>query len=370
MSAVLVVGCGLLGTSIGLALRGSPWDDVTLTDAAPHAMDEAARRGAGRPWDGRERAELAVVSVPPRATGAQLIELQRRDIASTYTHVASVQSSVQVEVEALSPDPSAIVGGHPLAGREVSGPAGAVADLFVGRPWAVCPTPRARAEAVAAVRVLAERCGAVPVEVSPDVHDATVALTSHVPQVVASALAGLLLTREEAQRLPLSLSGPGLADTTRLAASSPALWTEVLSANAAEVAPLLRALGSDLAGLADELDALTNEGPRADRSEGLMAFLERGNQGRARVPVKRGDRDEAFGVVRVELADAPGELARLLVDAGDAGVNVEDLRLEHVPGRPRGVVELSVSREAASALSQALAGKGWHVFLSTYDVSS
>jgi prephenate dehydrogenase len=367
MSAVLVVGCGLLGTSIGLALRGSDWDDVTLADISNDARDVAVARGAGRAWNGQEPADLVVVSVPPLSTAPQLLELQSQEIGRTYTHVASIQSSVQAEIEALSPDPSAIVGGHPLAGREVSGPRGAVADLFVGRPWAVCPPRDARPDAVAAVHGLAERCGAAPLEVSPALHDTTVALTSHVPQVVASALAGLLASPDRGSAgLPLELSGPGLADTTRLAASSPGLWTEVLRGNAAEVAPLLRELVQALADVADALEVVASDAHSSPQpSDRLFAFLERGNHGRARVPVKRGDRDEAFAVVRVELADAPGELARLLVDAGSAGVNVEDLRLEHVPGRAQGVVELLVSRESAHGLGSALTAHGWHVFLST-----
>src|SRR5689334_15793074 len=148
MSDVLVVGCGLLGASIGLALRGSELGDVTLADADDVAVGVAVERGAGRRWDGEERAEIVVVAVPPASTAGVLTSLQRRDLATTYTHVCSVQSQVQAEIEAASSDPSVIVGGHPLAGREVSGPRGALADLFVGRPWAVCATGTAAPAAV------------------------------------------------------------------------------------------------------------------------------------------------------------------------------------------------------------------------------
>jgi prephenate dehydrogenase len=215
------------------------------------------------------------------------------------------------------------------------------------------------------VHRLAELCGAVPVDVPPDVHDATVALTSHAPQVLASALAGLLLTREQAdQPVPLGLSGPGLADTTRLAASSPALWSEVLRANAAEVAPLLRALAGELGQVAGALESLV-VGEDAGATAAVRGFLERGTRGRALVPVKRGDVAEAFTSVRVELAHAPREQARQLVSAREAEVNVEDLRLEHVPGRARGVAELLVGPDAAERLAHALRTQGWHVFMST-----
>lgn len=369
MSDVLVVGCGLLGTSIGLALRGSAKSDVTLLDASEGAQREAVGRGAGRAWDGVERAEIVVASVPPAVTATALIELQRRDIGRTYTHVCSSQTHVQAEIEALSPNPSVLVGGHPMAGREVSGARGAVADLFVGRPWAVCGTPGASPGAVTAVRELAELCGGVPLETSPEAHDAAVALTSHLPQVAASAVAGLLLTRVgSTSGVPLGLSGPGLADTTRLAASSVSLWTEVLSLNAGHVAPLVRGLAADLASLAgalESLDEAQGQEERAGAHARLVAFLERGQRGRALVPVKRGEVAGAFAGVRVELSDAPGELARVLLAAGQAGVNVEDLRVEHVPGRPRGVVELLVGPGHEQSLAEALVRAGWQVFMST-----
>jgi prephenate dehydrogenase len=369
MSDVLVVGCGLLGTSIGLALRGSPQGDVTLWDASDTALGEAAQRGAGRAWDGIEPAGLVVVCVPPTTTAATLIDLQRRDIASTYTHVSSSQTHVQAEIEILSPNPSLVVGGHPLAGREISGAGAAVADLFVGRPWAVCATPISEPRAISAVRELAELCGGQPLETTPETHDAAVALTSHLPQVAASALAGVLLAHAGGDpSFTLALSGPGLADTTRLAASNPELWREVLGLNAGHVAPVIRALAASLDALADSLTTLhatSDPRQRADAEAALMRFLERGREGRALVPVKRGEVAGAFAGVRVELADAPGELARVLIAAGEAGVNVEDLRVEHVPGRPRGVVELLVSPGGEGPLGDALRRAGWQVFMST-----
>lgn len=383
-----MLGCGLLGTSVGLALQGSELGDVTLWDNDAHATRIAVDRGAGRPWDKAERAQLAVVAVPPGDTAATLIHLQVLDVAQTYTHVCSVQSHVEGEVEAHSPDPSRVVGGHPLAGREVGGAASALADLFVGRTWAVCPSRATAPRAVDAVTRLARACGAAPLVVGAQAHDAAVALLSHLPQVASSALAGLLA--EAGDTSDMALSGPGLVDTTRLAAGSAALWTEVLAANAAHVAPRVRALAGDLGRLAGVLEQLATgeaedlplpghaggaRGPMQPRGErpasrvallgDLEAFLRRGNAGRGLVPVKRGELAGAFSGVRVELTDRPGELARLLLAAGTAGVNVEDLRLEHVPGRPRGVVELLVAPRAQSVLVEALRAGGWHLVLST-----
>ena len=380
MADVLVVGCGLIGTSIGLALAGSALPDVVLLDDAPHMLDVAVARGAGRAWDGQEKADLVVAAVPPTAIAELLRQLQGMDIAKTYTHVCSVQSQVQREVEALHCDLSTIVGGHPLAGRETSGPESATADLFLGRTWALCPSERSTPAALDGARQLAEACGAVPLQIVADAHDAAVALMSHLPQIAASALAGMLVPQPgsaAAAPAPASsvgahdLSGPGLADTTRLAAGSADLWTEILTSNASYVAPHVRRLGDDLHQLATTLEALartgggepaTGGGPsRVQATTALHAFLLQGNQGRALVPVKRGARSEAFGPVAVDVDDRPGRLAALLTAAGEAGVNVEDVRVEHVPGRPRGLIELLVATDSVELLSAALSRQGWDV---------
>ncbi len=382
MADVLVLGCGLIGTSVGLSLRGEL--DVVLHDSSPAVAAAAVARGGGRSWDSHEAARVVLVAVPPRATSGVLKQAQDRNLGVTYTHVTSVQSQVQREIEALSCDLSSVVGGHPLAGRESSGPAGALGDLFVGRPWALCPSADSHPDAVADVRRVAEACGAVPVLLDADAHDSAVALLSHLPQVVASALAGLLapelpgsphaagtggpagavgsggeLIPGAPGGVPTVLSGPGLVDTTRLAASDPGLWSEILLLNADHVAPAVRLLAERLIQLASalEVDGLGGGAPDA----AVRAFLERGNRGRALVPVKRGEVSEAFRPVRVSVDDQPGRLAALLTTAGAAGVNVEDVHVEHIPGRPRGVIELLVEAESVLLLGDVLERQGWHV---------
>jgi prephenate dehydrogenase len=362
MADVLVVGCGLIGTSVGLALRGGAWGDVVLADRSDEAVAQAARRGAGRRWDGQERVTIAVVAVPPAAVPTTLVELQRLNIARTYTHVASVQAHLQAEVERLSPDSSRVVGGHPLAGRELSGPGAALADLFVGRPWAVCAAPSTAADAVEDVTTLARECGGTPIAVGALAHDRAVAVSSHLPQLTSSALAAVLVD-PGLGGVDLSLAGPGLADTTRLAAGDPVLWVEILAANAGQVAGPVRALAEELLRVADGLDALSRPGGEGDDQAraGLRGLLERGNEGRRRVPVKRGEASGSFVGIRVEVADEPGRLAALLACAGGAGLNVEDVRVEHVPGRARGVIELLVGPDTEAPMRSVLTEAGWDV---------
>ncbi len=367
---LLIVGTGLIGASIGLALADP--SGVVLADDDEDSLAVALARGAGRVWDGRERVEHVVLAVPPGAVAAALLRLQAGSIATTYSHVASAQSAVQAEVEALDVDAASLCGSHPMAGRERSGPEAATAELFTGRPWALCPSPSTSRAALAATRRLAVDCGAEPVELSAADHDAAVALVSHLPQVAASAVAAQLLAGRAG---PVRLAGPGLQDTTRIAASDPALWVQVLTQNAAAVAPLVRGLADELATAADALESLAARaaaGPGAAQAAGadgaalaalaaLADLLERGRRGRALVPVKRGERDAAFAPVAIAVTDRPGQLAGVLASAAQAGVNVEDVRLEHLAGRPRGVIELLVQAAAVPDARRALAAAGWDV---------
>ena len=347
-AGLLVVGTGLLGTSVGLALRGET--DVLLADRDPAAVATACERGAGRAWDGREPAQHVLLAVPPLVVASELVRLQRLGVGVTWSHVCSVQAPVQAAAAEAGAQLESLCGTHPMAGKESSGPAAATAELFVGRPWALCPSPRTSPSALAAARALAERCGGVPVELPAEEHDAAVALASHLPQVTASALAAVLLARSAGE---VRLAGPGLQDTSRIAASAPALWTEVLTQNAAAVAPLVRELAAELDRAAAALETV-------DRGR-LEDLLVRGNAGRALVPVKRGETDRDFALVSVSVPDRPGQLAGVLVSAAEAGINVEDVRVEHLPGRPSGVIEVLVAAETRQAARAALAAAGWDV---------
>jgi prephenate dehydrogenase len=215
---------------------------------------------------------------------------------------------------------------------------------------------------VDAVRALAVSCGALPVVLSAGEHDAAVALVSHLPQVASSALAAQLDRPGEPRpgTAPTELAGPGLQDMTRIAGGDPDLWLDILATNAARVAPLVRALAADLEATADALDALAGGADRTSSAaaEALREVLARGNRGRARVPVKGG---RALVPVVVAVRDEPGQLAALLADAASSGVNVEDVHVEHLPHRDRGMVELLVAEAEQDRARRSLGASGWDV---------
>jgi prephenate dehydrogenase len=357
---VLVVGTGLLGTSIGLGLRNLHVD-VLVADPSPSTLALAVDLGAGRPADTEPDADvrLVVVAAPPDVTADVVAARLAAHPRAVVTDVASVKAPVLQALRASGADLTRYAGGHPMAGRERSGPVAGRADLFAGRPWVVCEgEPAARA----AVTDLALDLGAVPVRMDAAAHDEAVALVSHLPQLASSLVAARL---REAPEHALALAGQGLHDVTRIAASDPALWVQILAANAAPVAAVLRELRDDLAAVLDALDALAvpqdGQAPTPGARAGIAAAVSAGNDGVARVPGKHGSAPTTYAVVTVVVPDRPGQLGRLFSDVGEIGVNLEDLHLEHSPGQPVGIAELSVLPPAREHLEHSLAARGWTV---------
>lgn len=353
--SVRVVGAGLLGTSIGLALtaRGI---DVILDDASPAGLRLAIDYGAGRAAAASDTPALIVVCVPPDVTARVIAAELAAHPSATVTDVASVKSLPLAELLGASHDSvdlSRYVGGHPLAGRERGGAVSGRADLFFARPWVITRHETSSDASVRLVEDLVLDLGAVPIEMSAAQHDDAVALVSHLPQLVASLLATRLGGAPEAS---VSLSGQGLRDTTRIASSAPDLWVQILMANAHPVAGLLKELRADLDGVIEALEAPDAAGSRRLLAETLAA----GNAGVSRIPGKHGE-DRRFAQITVLVDDTPGELARLLTEIGEMGVNMEDLRLEHSPGAQVGLAEISVVPDVEPRLVAELAARGWRI---------
>lgn len=358
-SDVLVVGTGLIGTSIGLAATAAG-RRVWLDDQDADRVRLAASLGAGEPAGssvsggggaGPGGIGLVVVAVPPQAIGAACVAALATHPQATVTHVGSVQSEPAAEVEASGADVARFVGGHPIAGRELSGPAAADPALFVDRAWAVCAVPRSARAAVDDVVALARDCRARPVFLDPDQHDRVLARLSHAPQLVASALAATLADLDPET---VGLAGTGLRDTTRVADSDPAMWGQIAASNAAALAAALRAVADPLLALADTLDQRPATGGAA-----AADLVSRGRRGRALLPGKHGRRAASYATVHCAVPDEPGALARLFADIAAEGVNVEDLRVEHAPGQPVGVIEMAVAPGDRSRLLDGLRERGW-----------
>jgi len=352
---VVVIGTGLLGTSIGLGLRGRGVA-VYLSDPSPTNQAVAVDIGAGLPLAamGDESPELVVVASPPDVT-ADVVERALTDYPdATVVDIASVKAAILRDLRNRGADLSRYVGTHPMAGREKSGPVAARGELFTSMPWVVCPTEESSAGAVQAARALATDLGALVSQFTAEEHDGAVALVSHLPQVMSSLLATRL---QDTPMHALSLAGNGLRDTTRIAASDPTLWVQILGANAGKVVEILYGVRDDLNRLIGTLEDPAAAGARLD----LAQLMSEGNAGQARIPGKHGGPPQAYSWLTVLVDDRPGQIARLLTEIGEIGVNLEDLRLDHSSGQNVGMVEISVLPSAHDLLVEALSDRGWRV---------
>ena len=368
---VLIIGTGLLGTSLALALRTADVE-VQLSDTSPTSLALARDMGAGTPHDKHSpEPQIVVVATPPDVTADVVVAQLTAHPHAVVTDVASVKERVVAEVRARAgAEARRYVGSHPMAGRERSGAGSADSDLFAGRPWVVVGQD-SDPEAELAIRNLAVDVGATPVRMGASEHDAAVAAVSHMPQLIASLVAARL---EELGESALALSGQGLRDVTRIAASDPRLWSAIVVGNAGPVADLLRRISDDLSALIKGIEAaacdaggpeFTAPGAASTIAPGAVGavtdVMTRGNAGRARIPGKHGGAPRRYVEVQVLVPDAAGELGRLFSDVGAAGVNIEDFSLEHSAGQSAGIALISVLPAAAQGLEEALDAKGWRV---------
>lgn len=350
---VKIVGSGLIGTSIGLALGGLGVR-VLLADSSPAVLSLAVDFGAGEKFEAGQQPELVVVCVPPDVSASVIANELLAHPQAIVTDVASVKATILSELESLGADLSRYVGSHPMAGREHAGTLAGRSDIFAGRPWVISANQLSSKKAVESIEALALDLEATITHLSPEDHDRAVALVSHAPQLVSSLLAARLAESDETD---VSLAGQGLRDTTRIAASDPKLWIQILAANSGEISKVISSLKSDLDQVLSALDNVSKPGSLA----AIGKLLERGNAGVSKIPGKHGQRATEYSKITVMIDDRPGELARLLTEIGEVGINLEDLTLEHATGAAVGLPELFVLPEVVERLVSELTSRGWKI---------
>lgn len=370
-SPVRIVGSGLLGASLGLRLR-QLGARVQLEDASPASAALARDLGAGDIATADLPApQLVVVATPPDVSGDVVKASLDRFPEAVVTDVASVKARIVGEV-AGHPGAERYAGSHPMAGRERSGAIAADADLFVGRPWVITPVgglqeksegggrPPRGEEAVRAVQRLALAVGSLPVVMDAAAHDTAAAVVSHMPQLIASLVAGEL---RSAPAQALELAGQGLRDVTRIAHSDSRLWAAIIAENAPAVAASLRGVAKNLDALIAALDGGEEDPFAPGVLAGVSSAIRRGNDGVARIPGKHGGAPRRYAGVFVLVPDEPGRLGRLLTEVGQIGVNIEDLQLEHSLNQKVGRAMISVLPGQAMRLAVALERRGWQAIV-------
>lgn len=338
-----VVGVGLIGGSIGLALRGAGWR-VVGTDRDPERVRRAVERGALDAEGEDPESDLTVVATPVGVVADEA----RRLLAAGHRLVTDV-GSVKAPVVAAVDHPG-FVGGHPMAGSEQDGIDAADPDLFQGATWVLTPTAGTDGDAYAAVRSAVVELGAEVVDLAPERHDALVAEVSHVPHLTAATLMRLADDRAEEHRALLRLAAGGFRDMTRIAAGHPGIWPDICVENRAAI---VNALGRLIEGLTDVRDAVAAE----DRAR-LLAVLEQARGARTNLPTRFG-RPSELGELRVPIPDRPGAIAEVTTLASDLEVNIADIEIAHSTEGDRGVMILLVEAGELRRFHDALVDRGF-----------
>lgn len=347
--SVLILGAGLVGSSLGLALTRAGYDVLLWDIVAAHSL-VAAGLGAGRISDeATDNPDIVVVATPPEAIPALVAETLEKFPHAVITDVGSVKAPILEAVVNLAPEHRRYVGSHPMAGSQFTGPLTASGDLFRDRTWVVTPQADNLPEDVARVEQLARDVGARVVTMAVDLHDEAVAQVSHVPHLMS------ILTASHLREVPtgnLQLAGQGIRDVTRIAGSDPGLWRQIIVSNADAVRHELEEVAADLHHLIGVLD----------RPDELERFLALGQMGAHSLLGKHGQSPLDLLQVTVEIPDEPRALSRLFADIGEAGLNVEDFELTHDPIREVGYLQIAVESEVAEQLRATLVERGWSVW--------
>ena len=342
--SVRIVGAGLIGTSIGLALTAKNIP-VEMVDV------DSRNQGLAQDLTGSisiSDPELIILATPLRALSQVINEQYALNPNSTFMDVCSVKVEPLQKVKSSELPLRQFVGTHPMAVREVGGAESARADLFLSRSWVVTPDSQTDPKALSLVKSVIQLLGATCVELDASSHDAAVAQVSHLPQIMATLLAGSLQGVAPAW---LDLAGAGLRDTTRIAASDENLWKEIINSNSKEIKGLLTTLHDELGVMIDALDD----------QEKIAEIMRKGRDGRNLIPGKHGGKAREYTYVPIVIDDKPGQLGAIFNECAAMSVNVEDLAIEHSPGQLNALITLAFSADDALRLSTHLSSIGWNV---------
>ena len=307
-----IIGVGLIGGSVGLAARDAGWQVVGVD--RPDTLEKAVILGAiDRASTLKEArgADLVVLAAPISKVTNLVVQLSPTD--ALVTDVASAKSAIVGEAERQN---LRFVGGHPMAGSQLSGVANARADLFKGARYFLTPTDRTNPDDYREVAGFIRELGAVPTAVDPEKHDLLMAALSHLPHLMAAAL---LKVASDISPEALSFAGPSFRDLTRVGASSPSLWSDILAENAPALGEALGAFAGAMAQLGSEIkdrQAIENRFKEAREAYDALGGI---------LVEKSGENAE----VAIPVENRPGVFAEVTTLMGSNGINILDLYVRH-----------------------------------------
>jgi prephenate dehydrogenase len=357
---VAIVGIGLMGGSLGLALgsrAGVP--EVRGFDPEGTARTGALERGAiDVAASTLEEALEGAGTVFLAAPVGQLAGLAKQTLALTgedciVTDIGSAKCSVMMALD--THERRRFIGGHPICGAEQAGVRAAREDLFEGATYFLTPSEETLPAFFERLHHMLTSIGARPVAIDAEAHDSLMAMVSHVPHVLASALINQAAGTAPEGREALRSAGPSFADLTRVGGANPPLWADILLANREAVA-------SALEGFSGHLNAARVAVERGDR-QWLLKFFQQAGAGRSVLLASDRERaGEESWRVSVAVPDEPGVISSIATELGHAHINIEDLAL--VPGPPDGMGELRLlvaGQEHAERAADLVRGVGYDV---------
>lgn len=343
-----IVGTGLIGGSLGLALRAQGWH-VTGTDTDPEVEQRALSMQAVDAIGFDVHSDITFIAVP---AGGVAAEVQRKfdamadaGTSGVITDVAGVKASIAESVS----DPR-FVAGHPMAGSEQAGLDGAFGGLFEGATWVLTPTAATDDDAFALVRSVVSSLGADVVTLEPVRHDRLVAVVSHVPHLTAASLMRVASERADEHRALMRLAAGGFRDMTRIASGHPGIWPDVCAENREAIVEVLDLLIDELASMRSIIDET--------QSDSLVEILTAARLARVNLPGRFAD-PEQLSELRVPIADREGEVARVATLASELDVNLLDLEIAHSSEGNRGVLILLVETALSERLQGGLMAQGY-----------
>ena len=346
IKAVRIIGSGLIGTSIALALKGKGIS-IQMLDENAKAQKLATDLVGGK---NLENPDLIIISASIDQNLNLIVDALKQNPGSIVMDVSSVKSNLLDEVAKLSGSANNFVSTHPMAGREVSGAQSARSDLFLGRAWIGIASDNTSEDAKNFLNQLVDICGASLYWLTANQHDEAVAAISHLPQILST---GLAYTLDKNGVDSLNLAGQGLRDLLRLSGSNPKLWSELLIANRDALKGYLQSMSATISLFQQSLD-------HADLKK-LEEIFSVGNKVYSSIPGKHGGKSRNYAYLPIVINDEPGQLAKIFNECAEINVNIEDLTIEHSPGQQTGLITLAINEKDVENLSKHLQNAGWNV---------
>ena len=345
---IAIIGAGLMGGSLGMALRAQGWF-VTGTDAEPERADRGLELGAFDAVGADSSAVITFVCTPV----SSVVAVARHALAhgGIVTDIGSVKGPVTTAL-----DHPRFIGGHPMAGSELDGIDGSDPLMFQGRTWVLTPTPTSDAASYARLHAVISSLGAVVVSVAPARHDELVAVVSHVPHLVAATLMSVAADCAAEHNTLLRMAAGGFRDMTRIAAGHPGIWLDICTENRSAIVGVLD-------GVIAELGAMRSIVETADRQR-LQQVLGKARTARMNLPVGAPPPEDLVEI-RVPIPDRPGFIAEVATLASHLGVNIFDVELSHSIEGDRGTLVVVVATRAADLLRGGLLARGFRPSVSS-----